>query len=412
MEVFMKIKDDFSLHTQPISPHLKPAVVVSGHTMGLGVSRALGSMGVPVTLIQYDERDTGQESKHVQCVIRAPHPEKSEKQFIEKLVDEAPRFGRGLLIPTCDAALASISRNKEVLDKYYTVAATEWDITKLFLEKKYTYELAEKLGIAIPKTIIPNSIEDVEQYGATVMYPVLVKPSQSHLFTAKFGHKMVEVNDIKSMLEVYQYSVEAGLEVILQEIIPGPDSNGANYNSYFWDNKPLVEFTARKMRSCPPRFGSPRVVLSEIIPEITEPGRKILAAMGFYGFSCTEFKKDFRDGKWKLMEVNGRHNMSCLLAARCGVNFPYLQYRHLVYNEQPSAPRQQTGIYWIDLVRDMGCNIQYFGKEPFGIFDYFRPYINPHIDAIFDWKDPKPFTVRIKNLVKSAASMVLKSVVR
>lgn len=411
----MKIKDNritHLTHFEHNSTQLKPAIVVSGHTMGLGVSRALGSMGVPVTLIQYDERDTGHKSKHVQNVIRAPHPEKSEKQFVETLIAEAPQFGRGLLIPTCDAALASISRNKGILDQYYIVAATEWNITKLFLEKKYTYDLAEKLGIAIPKTIIPHSIDDVKRYGATVMFPVLVKPSQSHLFTAKFGHKMVEVNDLKNMLEIYKYSVEAGLEVILQEIIPGPDSNGANYNSYFWDNKPLVEFTAKKLRSCPPRFGSPRVVLSEIIPEITEPGRKILSAMGFYGFSCTEFKKDDRDGKWKLMEVNGRHNMSCLLATRCGVNFPYIQYCHLVYDEKPSAPRQKTGIYWIDLVRDIGCNIQYFGKEPFGIFEYIRPYLNPHIDAILDWKDPKPFAMRIKNIIKGSASIMLKHIIR
>ena len=52
------------------------------------------------------------------------------------------------------------------------------------------------------------------------------------------------------------------------------------------------------------------MVLSEHVPEVIEPGRKILQAMGFYGYACTEFKRDPRDGSHKLMEVNGRHNLS------------------------------------------------------------------------------------------------------
>ena len=66
---------------------LKPAIVLGSHVMGLAVIRALGIMGVPIVVVVYDEREEmGYVSKYVTERIPAPHPEKSEDQFIDVLV--------------------------------------------------------------------------------------------------------------------------------------------------------------------------------------------------------------------------------------------------------------------------------------------------------------------------------------
>ena len=83
-----------------------PAIVLGSHVMGLAVIRALGIMGVPIVVLVYDEReDMGYVSKYVTERIPAPHPEKSEDQFIELLVKCAARLGGSLLIPTSDETL-------------------------------------------------------------------------------------------------------------------------------------------------------------------------------------------------------------------------------------------------------------------------------------------------------------------
>jgi len=133
---------------------------------------------------------------------------------------------------------------------------------------------------------------------------------------------------------------------------------------------------------------------------VIEPGRKILKAMGFYGYACTEFKKDTRDGVYKLMEVNGRHNLSTLLAVRCGINFPWLEYQHLVENEQPTAQDFKTGIYWIDITSDVGYSLGYLKQERYSLRQYLRPYFNQHVFAIFDLKDIRPFIRRCLFLLK------------
>ncbi|MCZ7545989.1 MAG: hypothetical protein M5R40_21805 [Anaerolineae bacterium] len=229
-----------------------------------------------------------------------------------------------------------------------------------------------------------------------------MKPCQSHLFYDQFKRKMVRVENLDEMLVAYRQAADAGLDVMLQEIIPGDDTHGVNYNAYVWEGQPLVEFTAEKVRNAPPWLGSPRVAISKAIPEVIEPGRAILNAMGFYGYSCSEFKRDARDGVYKLMEVNGRHNLSSLLAVRCGVNFPWLQYQHLVHGETPSARAADTGVYWIDFTRDVGYSAMYWRKERYTLRQYLRPYLRPHVFAIWDRKDPRPFLRRCSHLVRVA----------
>jgi D-aspartate ligase len=390
---------------------MRPAIVISSFTMGLGVIRGLGSGGVPVIVAKYDPADMGHVSRHVREVVDVPHPAIEEEAFVRRLVEIGPRYDRGLLVPASDAALVAVSKHKALLEEHYVVAATDWDTTRLLIEKRETYALADSIGVPAPKTLVPRDPDEVERYAESALYPCLVKPSQGHLYKARFGTKMVQVDDPKALIRAYREAADADLEVMLQELIPGPDGNGANYNSYMWDGQPLVEFTARKVRGSPPDLGSPRVARSELVPEVIEPGRAILRAMNFEGFSCTEFKRDERDGVWKLMEVNGRANLSGSLAVRCGVNFPLLQYEHLMNDEIPKVDRFETGVYWIDLVRDMGCNVGYARRERYRVRELVEPYRRRHVFAIWDPRDPRPFLVRIANLARSALAGLARRVV-
>jgi predicted ATP-grasp superfamily ATP-dependent carboligase len=287
-----------------------------------------------------------------------------------------------------------VARHKERLERHYIVACPNWKVASLFIDKKRTYALAESIGVPSPTTIAPSSLEEVRAYADQVRFPYLVKPCQSHLFYNHFRRKMFCVHSKEEMISVYKRAADAGLEVVLQEIIPGDDTYVVNYNSYFCNGTAALEFTAAHVRNAPPMWGSPRVAVSRDIPEVLAPGRSILRAMGFEGYACTEFKRDARDGSYKLMEVNGRHNLSTLLAVRCGVNFPWLHYKHMACGELPSAQPARTGIYWIDLTRDLGYSAMYVRYEHYSPVQYLAPYFRPHIFAILDWKDPRPFVKR------------------
>jgi len=378
---------------------LAPAIVLGAETASLGVVRALGRHGVPVVVLHYGATDTAHRSRYVTARARIAPPHEDEAAFVTDVLAAAERYGGGLLIPTSDEAVVAVSRNLSVLADRYTVACTPWEITATFIEKRLTYELAQQIGVACPRTLAPASRDDVLRYAEDARFPCLVKPSRGYRFVVRFHTKMFMVYTREDLLARYDQATAAGCEVVLQEFIPGADGEGVNYNSYWWDGAPLVEFTAVKVRGGPPAVGSPRVVQSRFVPQVLAPGRAILRAMGFSGYACTEFKRDPRDGRLKLMEVNGRHNLSTALAVRCGIDFPWLQYRHLVHGVAPEPTRFEEGVYWIDLLRDVGYSVTRRRAERYPLRDYLRPYLHRHVFAIPAWRDPAPFVWECRTLL-------------
>jgi D-aspartate ligase len=381
-----------------------PALVISGHTMALAVVRALGENDVPVAVLHYDARDTAQASKYAIADIRVPHPLVDEAAFVDAVLQHAGRFDNPVVMPASDESVVAVSRNKERLASASRVAAPDWMVTQRFIEKSRTYALAEANGVPCPRTLVPHSVDEAEAQAESIGFPLLLKPSEGHLYYERFKRKMFRAENMAALRAAYLEAVDAGLAVTIQEIIPGADSDVVNYNSYTWEGRPVAEFTARQLRKAPPKLGSPRVVRSERIPEVVEPGRAILRALDFDGFSCSEFKQDRRDGVYKLMEVNGRHNLSGMLAVRCGMNFPLIQYRHLAEGVLPERCDFQAGVYWTDFFRDIGYSIRYLRSDPHSPADYVRPYALRQTDAIFDLHDFKPFWTRFRFLSSSAAN--------
>lgn len=381
-----------------------PAIVLSSHTVGLGVIRALGSRGIPIVSMYYDKKDMGYVSKYVQEKLTLPHPEENRVDFLEALVEYGKKAGRMLLIPADDATLKVVSQYRQRLQEHFIVACPEWEVIEKIIDKKNTYELAASLGIPSPQTLIPASLSELDEGIRTLGFPCLVKPRQSHLYYEKFRTKMVKVENRDQLHAAWNDATLAGLGVMLQEYIPGDDTQGANYNSYFADGKPLVEFTAQKVRLSPPWFGVPCVVVSRVIDEVAEPGRELIRKLGFNGYSCTEFKKDPRDGVYKLMEVNGRHNRSTLLATKCGINFPLIEYRHLVNGEKPTQSDYREGVYWIDEFRDIDHIVKNRKNAFKCISEYIRPYLRRKVFSVFDFGDPQPFMKRCSDLAQVLVS--------
>jgi predicted ATP-grasp superfamily ATP-dependent carboligase len=373
----------------------QPAVVLSGNPNALGVVRALGEQGIPVVVIHYAPYDIAQRSKYASVSIAAPHPEKDPERFLSLLLEHAQEWAGGVIFPTADETVVFASRHKGLLEKYFKVACPFWDIAERYIEKRQTYALANACGVPVPQTLVPQNDEEIVEFARRIEFPCLVKPSEGHLYFAHFKRKMTSVANPEELLVAYREARDAGFEVMLQEYIPGNDDTVVNYNAYFVDGQAKAEFTSRHTRNAPPWFGSPRVACSERIPEVIEPGRKILQALDFNGYACTEFKYDHRDGLFKLMEVNGRHNLSTLLAVRCGLNFPLLHYRHLAFGDEPRAEGYEEGRYWIDLVRDIGFSLTYRSQEPYRLIDYLRPYLHRPVFAILSLRDPMPFWARM-----------------
>jgi predicted ATP-grasp superfamily ATP-dependent carboligase len=369
----------------------------------MGAIRCLGVTGIPVVNLYYADSDFSQASRYVRARIRSPHPERHEREFVDLLIHCAARFGKCMLLPANDATLGVVSRRKRELEAYHYVACADWSTTEKLLDKKHTYALADALGVPAPRTETPGSEQDVECIGRSFMFPCLVKPRESHRYVAAFGAKVAKVWNLEQLRAEFGKALAAGVGVMVQEYVPGDDSHGFNYNSYSSQGR-VVDFTAQKVRLAPREFGLPRVVICRDVPEVVAPARRILEAIGYAGYSCTEFKLDPRDGIYKLMEVNARVNRSILHPLACGINFPLMAYRDLVLGEAIGT-RERPGqpVYWIDLASDIRYNIREWRTGQQGLAEAVRPYRSPKIFAVGGLTDPAPFLKRSLHTIASRA---------
>ena len=378
-----------------------PAVVLSGGAAGLAVIRALAAIGVAVITVVESRYQPAYFTRRSTRTVLGPDPEAAAEEFVTLLLALAEQHPGALLVPTSDETVTAVARHKPELEKSYIVACMDEDVVQRFVDKSATAELASRLKIPAPLTFVADSDSDLERVRGELTFPCVVKPRQSHLFYRTFAKKMDKVGCFDELRTAWKAAADAGLGVIVQEFVPGPDSNGVNYNAYVWDGEVVVACTAQRLRSAPPQVGFPRVVVSRSIPEVVEPAARLLAGMGVHGFANVEFKKDARDGTYKLIEVNGRHNLSTELSVRCGVNFPAIQYDHLVHGRLRSPERFQTGVYWIGFPSDLTNGLRNRRLERYGLREQLRPYLRPHVFDVFRFDDPAPIAAAVLPPLKS-----------
>ena len=370
----------------------KPVFVLGGYPAGLAVIRSLGVRGIRVFCVYSTDRESGQHSKYLDGAFCSPPPERQEA-FVEYLVGLAPSHPRSVLIPTSDETLEAVARAKERLEEHFDVACMGFRRVDTVLDKRKTYKVAAEGGIPAPRTFTPKCARELKDYAEVIKYPCLVKPTSSYAHFKTFGRKMTKVDNADSLVRAWQETTEASVDVVLQEFIPGPETAGINYNAYIQNGAPVAECTARKLRSSPPELGFPTVVVSEHIPEIIAVGRRLLQLLNVDGFSCTEFKFDERDREYKLMEVNARPNMSGALSVACGVDFPSMIYDDLLGARISSVERYREGVCWIDTLPDLRQRVR-LGRRA-ALRDFTAPYRAPHVNAVLDVHDLRPFTASL-----------------
>lgn len=366
------------------------AVVLSSSKSGLAVVRALGSLKIPVICVWYGRTRFAASSRFARYASRSPDPNEDEASFVEFLLSKGDWWG-GVLFPTDDATLLAVARNKIRLSNRYRVVSEDWAIVRQLLEKLDTYSLASRFGVPCPRVQKIGNSSRAAAFAREVGFPCLVKPSVSHSFFKRFGAKMILVRSEDELADCLGRLGPYAEDLMVSEYIPGDDTCGVNYNSFFVGGNPLSEFTAEKVRLKPVGIGFPTVVKSRKVPQVIEYGRTMLKALGYEGFSCMEFKRDCRDGVYKLMEINARHNFSGMLALHCGFNFPLLSYAAATGAELPAQPGEvPEDIFWIDEERDIAGFGHAVRAGLRSARHYADPYFRRPVFSVCSVKDPMP----------------------
>ncbi|HEV8179122.1 MAG TPA: hypothetical protein VGP54_02330 [Gaiellaceae bacterium] len=347
---------------------------------GLAAIRSLGRRGLRVLALDHRPYALGFRSRYAEPRL-APDPLEDEDGFVAALRSLAEETDDDALpvFPTHDEHVNAIARHADVLADRYRFPFPSWDVLERIQSKRHQLETAESVGLPVPRTFHPTSRDEALAAGEELGFPVLVKPSANVGFRRSHRRQLFRCESAAELESAYEAA--APHEPMVQELIPGGDEELYTLGSYVnREGEALGLFSGHKLSQTRGFMGSARVGEAVWVEEVVEQGLAFLRALGFHGISQVETKRDPRDGRYKLMEVNPRLWQWHSLAAACGVDLPYIAYRDLVGEPLPPARMYGDGKRWA---------ITLMAGSPLALE---RP---PYVDAVFARDDPKPALVQL-----------------
>jgi D-aspartate ligase len=366
-------------------------VIIGGDYQGLGIVRSLGQRGV-ATCVLDDELSIARFSRYATHSMRVEDLA-SDDALLSALEQLERRFDVAgwVLYPTRDETVAGLSRHRAELAERFRVATPGWDTVRHAWDKRNTYSLARRLDIPVPKTVWPGSGEDLDELAG--MLPLAVKPAiKEHFFYAT----KAKAWRADSMAQLGELIADAQRlipedEVMVQEIIPGDGRGQMAYCALMADGEPVAGMTVVRRRQHPPEFGraSTYVVVAEDGGEVERLARRLLSDISYSGLVEVEFKRDPRDGQYKLLDFNARTWGYHTLGAAAGVDFSYLLYLTQI-GGVPEPSRATPGVSWVRLLTDVPTAVLELSRRHLSVRDYVASLRAADVEAVFSRADPAP----------------------
>ena len=387
-----------------------PAVVAPAfNATGLGIVRDLGRAGVPVIAVDHYPKSIGLTSRYaVPAVSRDPrYDEEGLLQDLERIGAVLPQ--RAVLFPAFDDHVWAFSRHAERLEKYFILPFARWATMQRLADKETQMQAAWAAGVHTPKTSFVHGPDDLEEAAREVPFPALFKPLRHQEMRRRFGAKVVLAETPADLAAAYKKASICG-GLMLQEIVPGDDQAFYTFGAYHdASSRPLGQFISRKIRQHPRDFGESRIAVSDWVPDVAAASLRLLDELAYHGVSGTEFKRDPRDGRLKLMEVNARHWLHHTLATAAGVNLSTIAYSDAV-GRPFTAPPQRDGVRWLDLgreARDTAAELRRGQIKPLEVLSGFR---GVRVDAVYALDDPAPAARELASAVARDARRLAQKV--
>jgi len=357
------------------------AVIDVGWVNGLAAIRSLGRAGIRVLAVDHRPSALGFRSRYAEPFL-SPDQHDDETRFVAFV----RALGEVVVFPTHDDSLNAIARYLDDLPVLAPFPA--WDLLESVQSKRTQLERARELGLDTPRTHHPASTGDARAAAADLGLPVLVKPEHPVGFKRRFRRQAFRCETLDDVATAYTDAEE--FAPMVQELIPGGDDTLYTVGSYLArDGRALGLFCGRKLRQTPPGIGTCRVGEAVWEQEPVDAALSLLDGFGYHGISQVEFKRDARDGRFKLMEINPRLWQWHGLAAACGVDLPRIAYADLTGEPPPPARMNGNGKRWAITLLS--------GERP-------APQRPPYVDAVFAVDDPKPGLVHLARVVRSAVT--------
>ena len=394
----------------------RPPVVLLG---GISLVRSLGLARIPAIVATSDPDEPALASRYCSGRLLLP-PMKEPQAVVDRLValGEAlsGRLGRRVpLMYGSDDALQLIYAHRERLQRYFLFLLGDRRVASSLIDKDRFQKLAESRGLPVPVTLQwdGGAAGSLRAHAG----PVLVKPSiktdwhHTVLCQRLFG------GDGKA--RIFESGKEAAThpdvarfhdQLTFQQYIPGGDTDLWSFHG-FADARGdvLASFVGRKVRTFPTLTGESAFIEMAHDESLSELGREVARRCPLRGAFKMDFKRDPRDGRWYLLEINARYNLWHYLGARNGINLMAAAYDFLVDGKPPARVEYATRYRWLSLDLDFKAYRELSQRGELTFAAWAGSILRSrNVYNLFSWRDPAPWlrfwTRRVSRRLARAAA--------
>lgn len=407
-----------------MSAALKPAVVLGIETpIGLAIIRELGRHGVMVTGIGRHAGALGMSSRYLhEGLLRAD----GEAGLIAQLRELGQRLGPACLFAISESDIALLNRHREQLSGFVLMFADEARMTSV-LNKEKTYAAAAQVGIRVPRTEQPASMEEVLALAGSLRFPVVLKwanPNDVVHTLAAAGleldktHYCYTAEDLASYLRPYQ---KVGIYPLVQEYCAG---YGLGQFVLMHRGAAHSTFQHRRVHEWPPEGGF-STLCESLAPDahqaLMAQSIELLKKLNWEGVAMVEYRHDPETGESALMEINGRFWGSLPLAYHAGAAFPWNMYRLFGMGQAARSQPYRSGLRCRFIIPEtkrllrilfrqgaIADRAMVFRRLPeLGGFlvDFVRPQTCYYV---FDWRDPMPLLSDFRQIASAGLQRILR----
>lgn len=293
---------------------LKILVADAWTRKGLSFVRALGGSGHEVYVAAQKFLSPALYSKYTFEKIILSNPEKDfeiYKEILHKVIQEN---SVEVFLPMEEHDIRAVYELRKQYPQneiYQKVVLPEKGDYLKAANKNTTTELAKKLGINVPSSILIRDEKELEQFRDAI-YPLIVKPINS-----SGSRGMKKVNNYLELLTHYKKTNKSFTEFLVQQCIIG---YGAGVGLLAKDGNLLLSYEYKRLREFPVSGGPSTLRETVDFPELKATTEKLMKALNWSGLAMVEFKIDNHNQAW-LLEINPRSWGSIELASVAGLNF-------------------------------------------------------------------------------------------
>ena len=392
-----------------VETHQKKVLVLGADTRSfLSVVRSLGRYGAQVHAAWTVKGAIAHRSRYLHCVHDAVAPWEDDGDWLAGINALVEKHKFDLIVPCNDSCLIPLQKARHELSDSQRYYLLEGEVFKVVQSKVLSTELAESLGVRVPRHKSLSSVQQGLDFAQEVSYPVILKPSSSYSAdNLKRKQKVVAAfnsNELKArllpMLKTGHVQIQKSF-------------SGVGTGVEFLAKAGQIVFAFQHLRLHEPLKGGGSSYRTSIPlhTEMLDAAKKIVAGLDYSGVGMIEFRWNRETDDWIFVEINGRFWGSLPLALTSNADFPKFLYQSRVEQISSFSQNYRAGVCCRNWERDKNWFSEQ--RSATGLIRFAKTVaseltacfwrtitLREHSDT-FAWDDPMPALAEVSSITKS-----------